>query len=181
MAAANPLIRCIEEQSAAKLQVSINNFLATPNLTFIRMERNEIILENGDKLYFAVISYQIGLLNTRLVKIIELDTPDKLQQALNTFLLTLNLNVTTIIRNDIILANGNKSYICTIIYQITTPASFQCKIIEKDNIITWQKAINDYIATPGLNLNPIGVLTNEIILANGNKIYIATIPFNFLT
>jgi len=179
MASTDFITASFESCSASGLQVLMNNFLATTNLAFSKVTRSEMTIWNGNTMFVGTIAYKIdaGTANTRLVKIIEKENITELRAAVNTFLQTTNINVTALLRDEICLETGNKIYMATIVYRITTLSSYQIEIIEKDNIIDWQIAVNAYIVSNSRLLHSSGIQTNTLELANGNKSYIATIPY----
>lgn len=116
-----------------------------------------------------------------LNKIISADSPDRFEEAVNAFLagvVTLNPAFDSPIeRNDILLGNGNKTYFATIHYGAAGSTATRMKVIERDSSGALEKAMNDFLATPFLEPAPEfsdWIVTNNIILDNGNKIFIAT-------
>lgn len=181
-------IKTIESDIFQKLEGLANDFLATtPGLSAIKIICDDfIILANGNQIHNFTCLYGIRGedLQPQRIKLLMRDNVIDLEAAINAALITLGEanNCDFIQRFDAILDNGNKYYCCCITYQAVdypnTPATV--KIIEKDNIGALEKAVNDYLTY--LNSIPKDlvldmILRQEIILANGNKIYTCTIIY----
>lgn len=182
----NSLIKTIETDIFQKLESPSNDFLAnTAGLIVDKIICDDfIILANGNQVHNFTCQYHISgeFFQAKRIQLIMRDNVIDLESAINAALVVLqdgSFQVDELQRYDAILDNGNKYYCCCIIYEpdeIYPVGPLKVRIIEKDNLIDMQNAVNAFLLLVDV-LSALGVLRQEFILANGNKIYICTIPY----
>ena len=117
-------IKLLLRDNTIDLEAAINAALTVLQVTndIVDIQRDDYILDNGNRSYVACIIYLPAEYPASLirVKIIEKDDVDKLNTAVNTFLLANNVTLNTptigVLYNQIANSDGNKLYICTIPY-----------------------------------------------------------------
>ncbi|MES3019400.1 MAG: hypothetical protein V4721_16555 [Bacteroidota bacterium] len=178
-------IKTIQTDFFATLQGPANDFLSTTaGLVVEKIICDDfIILSNGNQAHNFTCQYHITGedLQRQLVQLIMRDSVLDLKAAINaaiTALVEEDNEILDIQRCDAILDNGNKFYCACLIYEPSEEPSIglQVNIIEKDTVADLQTAVNVFLAT-AIDLNTIGVLRQEMILENGNRVYTCTIPY----
>ena len=116
----NTRIEIILEDSASKLQNSINDFFISagnPQVNEINLNCNS--LHQGNKIYVATINYLLGSVSSPApsVKIFERDSIQELRNDLNAFIAPGNAP-SGILRQNLILKQGNNSFVAMITYNV---------------------------------------------------------------
>ena len=181
-------IKTIQTDFFQSLEFPANNFLAsTPGLNVEKIICDNFIVIEGRQAHNFTCEYFIHAedLQRQRIKLIMRDKPSDLQDAINTAIEELaeeDNEILDIQRDDTILENGNKFYCACLIYQPSeTPSSgLKVKIFERDNVTDLEKASNTFLSGGSIVISSIGVLRNDVFLANGNKIYLCTIPYTEL-
>lgn len=181
----NRRIKTIQTDIFSQLEAPCNDFLSsTPGLQPEKIICDDfIILANGNQIHNFTLQYSISgeSFSPIRIKLLMQDSALDLEKAINAALLALaedRNEIDDIQRWDCILDNGNRFYCACIIYQPSQypNSNLRVKIIEKDDIGDLERAVNTFLATL-ITLQDPGVLRQEVILANGNRIYTCTIPY----